>query len=67
MKFLNDKLRRLADLPNQHGYEFKGITPAGAFFKCVVLKGADGLHRIHNEATGELCYTQLQGWRELLT
>ncbi len=51
----------LSILPNQHGYEFCGITHDLLQIPCRIQKGADGLHRVV-DVNGEPAYSRLRGW-----
>lgn len=45
------------DLPNSHGFKFLGYTFEGQKFRCEVVKGSDGCHRIEGMA-----FSDLFGW-----
>ena len=52
--------RRLADLPNQAGFQFMGIAHDGEEHRCSVGVRPDGMHFVEGAA-----FASLAGWRQL--
>lgn len=59
------EVRQMKDLPNQHGYEFYGITLGGKKVQCYVHQNSDtGLHEVRDMFRGRPCFKELKGWQE---
>lgn len=53
----------LADLPNENGFRFVGVTKSGDRLPCMVLFDHHaGIFRAYDNGTGEPIFNSLKGW-----
>lgn len=55
-------MKKLAELPNQEGFEFIGIDEDRNEFLCVVAKNSVGCHCVYEKSTKNPCFMKLSGW-----
>lgn len=56
----------LKDLPNVHGFLFRGVEHNGDLTDCVVLKHSDSTYKIYRYADAIPYYHELRGWMQHL-
>lgn len=56
----------LESLPNQEGFQFRGVTENGDMIPCIVLRDSDGMHYAASASDGERIYSVLRGWMQWL-
>ena len=54
-------MRKLADLPNQLGFQFTGMHHDGTERPCIVSRDDDGWHRVYDQQGVRI--DSLAGWR----
>lgn len=56
----------LQNLPNVHGFRFRGVTHDGDLIDCMVVQGDDDIHRIVTYPEQEAAYNLIRGWMQYL-
>lgn len=61
------RTRPLADIPNQEGFRFLGVSKGGDEWICVVQqKNPDGCYSVYREEDGVPCWSQLAAWTVMI-
>lgn len=58
-----DTVRDLADLPNQEGFRFSGLTHGDLWIDCIVRRNENGAYgAYYDRPKGAWCWPELKGW-----